>query len=503
MSLVINTNLSANSAARLLGNHYSDMSTLVRRLSSGLRVSGAADDAAGLAIRELMRADITALNQGIRNANDAISMMQTADGALQVIDEKLIRMKELSEQAATGTYNSTQRLIIDNEFQAMKSEIDRIANATDFNNIKMLCMDTANKLNVGGDGILGQPPSVGGPGGRDSSMLKILNPDALTADAAIIYSNALEGIAGFSGDPAIAGWKGSGYYVGKGGPLYTTLSTAGVTFSYASGTNTWDVDDATKATLAAAKATYIVKATATNVMLEIALEHDLQPSLGWGAKGNVPLTADASIIAKDTRPGLFVSGQAEYPDIKLVSMPAGFPGLDIFGFDLDNDGVMDIQFDQGPELGEQYVNIDVQGGVRGSDEPYYVTKIHFGTGNDSAEDYYYIESRDCTAKGLGIDTANVRTQGVAQSTLVTLDDAIVLKDAARAYFGAMQNRLENTISNLQIQAENLQASESRISDVDVAHEMTELVRTQVMSQAAVAMLGQANSLPQMALQLLG
>ena len=111
MSLVINHNLMAMNAARNLNSSYSALSTSTQRLSSGLRINTAADDAAGLAVRELMRSDISSLNQGVRNANDAISLIQTADGALQVIDEKLIRMKELAEQAATGTYTSDQRLI--------------------------------------------------------------------------------------------------------------------------------------------------------------------------------------------------------------------------------------------------------------------------------------------------------------------------------------------------------------------------------------------------------
>ena len=136
--LSINTNFMAMNVVRNLDVHYSRLSDSVRRLSSGLRVNSAADDAAGLGIRELMRADIAGLNQGVRNANDAISLIQTADGALGIIDEKLIRMKELAEQAATGTYDSTQRLIIDSEFQAMATEIDRIAKATDFNGIKLL-----------------------------------------------------------------------------------------------------------------------------------------------------------------------------------------------------------------------------------------------------------------------------------------------------------------------------------------------------------------------------
>ena len=138
MSLVINHNLMAMNSARNLNSSYGKLSDSTRKLSSGLRVDTAADDAAGLAIRELMRSDIAALNQGVRNANDGISLIQTADGALGVIDEKLVRMKELAEQAATGTYDSTQRLMIDSEYQQMASEITRIANATDFNGIKLL-----------------------------------------------------------------------------------------------------------------------------------------------------------------------------------------------------------------------------------------------------------------------------------------------------------------------------------------------------------------------------
>ena len=298
MSLVINHNMMAMNAARNLGNSYSSLATSVRRLSSGLRIGTAADDAAGLAIRELMRAEIATLNQGVRNANDAISLVQTADGALGVIDEKLVRMKELAEQAATGTYNSDQRLMIESEYQAMASEITRIANATDFNGVHLL-----------------------------------------------------------NGNLSGATHNGSGL-----------VSTG-----------------------------------------------------------------------------------------KL--------------------------------------------------------KIHFGTGNDSAEDYYYITIGNATASALGLGSASdadatggagfaISTQEAAQKSLDAINQAIISKDKIRAHLGAMQNRLENTISNLQIQAENMQAAESRISDVDVATEMTEFVRNQVLTQAAVAMLSQANSLPQMALQLI-
>ncbi|MDR2573614.1 MAG: flagellin [Desulfovibrio sp.] len=294
--MYINNNQMALNVGNTLANHYSNLQTSTRRLSSGLRVNSAADDAAGLAIRELMRADIAALNQGVRNANDAISLIQTADGALGVIDEKLIRMKELAEQAATGTYDSTQRLMIESEYQAMASEITRIANATDFNGIYLL------------NGNLSSDDHNG------------------------------------------AGLKSTG---------------------------------------------------------------------------------------------------------KL--------------------------------------------------------KVHFGSGNDSAEDYYYIQIGTATASALGLGTGaaqgskgySISTQQAAQEALAAINQAVISKDKIRANLGAMQNRLENTISNLTTQAENLQAAESRISDVDVAAEMTQFVRNQILTQSAVAMLSQANSMPRLALSLIG
>ena len=305
MALVVNHNLMAMNAARHLNEAYSRLATSTERLSSGLRINRSADDAAGLAIREIMRSDIKVLQQGIRNAQDAISMIQTADGALSVIDEKLIRMKELAEQAATGTYTSVQRLMIESEYQQMASEITRIANATDFNGIKLL---------------------------------------------------------------------------------------------------------------------------------------------------------DGSLSSSHTNP-------ADWKD-------------DHKGSAMDATGPL---------------------------------KIHFGTGNDSAEDYYFIAINGATASALGVGNNSkagdagysISTQSAAQAALSALDEAIQSKDKIRAALGALQNRLENTVSNLSIQAENLQAAESRISDVDVATEMSEFVRNQIIAQSATAMLAQANSLPQLALQLLG
>ncbi|MHC4742673.1 MAG: flagellin N-terminal helical domain-containing protein, partial [Planctomycetota bacterium] len=136
--LAIKNNLMSTNAARHLSISYNALSRSVERLSSGLRINSAKDDAAGLAVRELMRADIAVIRQGARNAQDGISMVQTMEGAMATIDEILVRMQSLAEQAATGSYSSAQRSIMYNEFDEMRQEIDRIAGATKFNGIKML-----------------------------------------------------------------------------------------------------------------------------------------------------------------------------------------------------------------------------------------------------------------------------------------------------------------------------------------------------------------------------
>ena len=192
MSLAVNHNMMAANVARNLNAHYGHLSASTRRLSTGLRINSAADDAAGLAISELQRADIAALKQGARNANDAISLIQVADGSLSVIDEKLIRMRELAEQAATGTYSSTQRLMIESEYQQMASEISRIANSTDFNGIKLLdgtLSGTHDGSNMVSKGALKVHFGTGNDSAEDYYYITIGN---CTAEALGVGSNAFE-----------------------------------------------------------------------------------------------------------------------------------------------------------------------------------------------------------------------------------------------------------------------------------------------------------------------
>ncbi|MGL1863234.1 MAG: flagellin [Pseudodesulfovibrio sp.] len=373
MSLVINHNLMAMNAQRNLTDHYGRLGTSTRRLSSGLRVGTAADDAAGLAIRELMRSEISSLHQGIRNASDAISLVQTADGALQVIDEKLIRMKELAMQASTGTYNSDQRLIIDSEYQAMASEITRIASSTDFNGIYLLNGNLSSSTH-NGSGI------------HSSGALKV--HFGTGNDSAEDY-----------------------YYIQIGGASASSLGLGSITSAQYQAANLPNHNVGGTQDLATWFATYPVPAS-VEAQFDLTSDGDFY-SLG----------TDEHILATDTDGNLH--------DLTFANMA--------------------------------YVSDETIGGAG----------------------------------------STISTQALAQSALNAINNAIISKDKIRANLGATQNRLENTITNLEIQAENLQAAESRISDVDVAFEMTEFVRNQILTQSAVAMLAQANSLPRMAMQLIG
>ena len=398
MALSINNNLMALTAANNLTKSYGTLSKSINKLSSGLRINGAADDAAGLAVRELMRSDIAVLNQGVRNANDAISMLQTMDGAAAVIDEKLIRMKELAEQAATGTYSSEQRSIMNDEFVAMRAEIERIAQATDFNGIKM--------LNASGTGT--------------SSVAQVLevteNANAFAATAAFVSA-------------------------------FTT---------YASGE------------------TLTISYTNTNGSAY---------TCAMAISDSTTITSVLNVMNSSTTMGGFVNASwSQHQGLVVTDTTAG-------------DSSVTLNFRGGGSY-------DFSATTAGEDAAAGSIQIHFGTGADSTEDYYTVNNQNMTATGLGIDTLSIDTAAHAQSALTIIDAAILSKDTGRAHFGAIMNRLENTVSNLTIQAENIQAAESQISDVDVAFEMTNFMNTQIKAQAAVAMLSQANSMPQMALSLL-
>ncbi len=473
MSLVVNHNMMAANVARNLNAHYSNLSTSTQRLSTGMRINSAADDAAGLAISELQRADIAALQQGARNANDAISLIQTADGAMGVIDEKLIRMKELAEQAATGTYDSTQRLMIESEYQQMASEITRIANATDFNGIKLLD-GTLSGVHDGSEmtatGALKVHFGTGNDSAEDYYYIEIgdVTAQALGLGNASTYDEDRNRIvAEFKAnlEKNMRGWDR-----GTEAQKAAYDSIQGLVDEFAAKINLIQTE------MDAGGGNATKYANAWN-----ALTQEQKQFYGKGLPADMPPTDDqyAAMSQSDKEKVLYAYTRAT---------------IDFWG-DADDDGdattdgfannALDITttFDDNvaaanPQPGE------AEAARAAVDEALHSMSVALETKWDAAG-------------------RTVATQEDAQLALDAINNAIIEKDKVRAHLGALQNRLENTITNLNVQAENLQAAESRIRDVDVATEMTEFTRQQVLTQTAVAMLSQANSLPQMAMQLVG
>jgi len=506
MSLVINNNLMAYGAANNLSSHYANLSQSVQRLSTGLRINSAADDAAGLAIREGMRAEISALGQGIRNAQDAISMIQTAEGALSVIDEKLIRMKELAEQAATGTYTAEQRMIIHSEFAAMASEIDRIAAATNFNGINLL-NGNINTAGSGGywtdghswvsaDGLWVNSSGWAENQGTVGAGLVINTSAGPSADKHVKWDEYADALAKYLNDNK------------------STLEDLCFTGKIPE-RGQWE--SALEFSLRAEE--FINKnEIETLVGIQAPQRHDFVDDKAYAKdminylRDNDPsfTLTDPSMTGYDTADW---KGRANLLEAYLDGAGLGYTRATQGYKETLSDAVTDSQTNlylKRDELIENgTVNEREAGDILGG------IKIHFGPNNRRDQDYYFVRIADARTESLFRDSGVVRgdgiqkadvavsTQHAAQVALEKITTAIMRKENIRANLGALQNRLENTITNLSIQKENLQASESRISDVDIASEMTNFIRNQVLTQAAVAMLGQANSLPQMALRLLG
>ena len=629
--MYINHNQMAGNVANTLTSHYSNLATSTQRLSSGLRVNSAADDAAGLAIRELMRADISALQQGVRNANDAISLIQTADGALGIIDEKLIRMKELAEQAATGTYDSTQRLMIESEYQAMASEITRIANATDFNGIKLLDGSLEGTHDGSGLESTGQLKVHFGSGNNSAEDYYYIGVGEMTA-AALGVGNAStwEDVAGRAEKAYVQAMKDEINNTEKyknltdaqRGEMLAQVEASGQALKnalinatdfetaydlYAATDAAGAVDpgflEAGKTSMAgnstlmneflvagkrqtdAVAGATVVNATydevknimskvqaAIDPMLKELKNSDVSDGQTTPAIDSTKETEKLNAIAAKAKEALLAAGlleaDATTASNAISTALSGNPTYDdwaddvrdaaaeLFKWDAAGTAREDPTLSAAVETGVINKNktaiSDFEAGLRetekeklryefgqmamynlahGSDVPEQYDPdgngdidnfpgfgisasagLNFSVAdpNNAGSDLPEVDAIRKAALGVAYDKVKdmdfaghtIETQEDAQQALEALDKAIVQKDKTRAHLGALQNRLENTVSNLTTQSENLQAAESRISDVDVATEMTQFVRNQILTQSAVAMLSQANSMPQMAMQLI-
>jgi flagellin len=435
--LAIKNNLMAATAARQLGINYDALARSVERLSSGLRINSAKDDAAGLAVRELMRADIAVLQQGARNAQDGISLLQTMEGAMQTIDDALVRMKQLAQQAVTGTYSDQQRVIMNSEFAEMAEEIERIATATRFNDTTYLDNTDSVIIQVG-----------------DSA-------NTITVDG-VDMTNAGLGI-----EPGTAGYEATGdHWVADPGDAWLTLNdatSAGETVTLAI-TFTDSVAGTSEAAISVdftgPTAGGTVSYTLTEVVAAINAVSEALPVAG---DGTVQAYTAASVESDSA------TGQET---LKLSSRTFTADGATI-----------ELTTPANTDSAGGFVLAAAQAATSMVEDPIVVGdegRLNVAAGN-------YI---------------NILTTTAANSAMTAITAAIITKDTARAAFGYKMNRLEYTVAVINIQAENVMAAESRVSDVDVATEMSAMTSYQVLAQAGVAMLAQANLMPQMALTLL-
>ena len=417
--MIINHNMNALNAHRNMGVNNTNAGKSMEKLSSGLRINRAGDDAAGLAISEKMRGQIRGLEQSSRNASDGISLIQTAEGALNETTNILQRMRELAVQSANDTNTADDREQLQKEMTQLGEEIDRIANNTEFNTKKLLNGNmgkatTAKKGTVVNDGNLLKTTAA------NDKLVELKDKD----------SNPL-GIS--NGDEITATWS-------VGGTQYSAKITV-----------------AANSTLS----------TLTDKMAE-----DAATSAGGTIEGVTIANGKITVKAKETGTSKQINGLSiEVKSNTGARKEAASNALSSFA------------------VGEQAAD----GRTNGS------ANLQIGA-NSGQQLNLSIE--DMRAVSLGVKSLQVGTQSQANTAINVIDEATKRVSSERANLGAAQNRLEYTISNLDNTAENLTSAESTLRDVDMAKEMMEYSKNNILNQAAQAMISQANQQPQNVLQLL-
>lgn len=410
--MIINHNMAAQNTHRQLGANQATAANNIEKLSSGMKINRAGDDAAGLAISEKMRGQIRGLDMAAKNSQDAISLIQTAEGALNETHDILQRMRELAVQAGNDTNTESDRGEIQKEINSLTSEINRIGNATEFNTQKLL------------------------DGGKDGSAA--ISGVAGKVDFSVTGITALSGASGqtvsfdIGGTTVTATIAGSG--AASGGAVATALKTA---IAADSGLN----------------AKYDVTGSGDSITLTEKAGQESSTAIAVTSTNATGVTATAGKEAK-------AAGAGDSMNFQI-------------GANKDQSLTLDIADMRAQALGLTTTGTDADRGVTN------------GMNNDITEQAVDVSSHEKAAQAVE-----------------TIQKAIDTVSSERSKLGATQNRLEHTINNLGTSAENLTTAESRIRDVDMAKEMMDFTKNNILSQAAQAMLSQANQAPQGVLQLL-
>jgi flagellin len=559
----INHNIQALNTHRQLTNNTVGAGKSLEKLSSGFRINRAGDDAAGLAISEKMRAQIRGLDMAVKNSQDSISLIQTAEGALNEVHSILQRMRELSVQAVNDTNTTSDRQELQKEINQLTSEINRVGNTTEFNEKKLLNGDLSATVLVSA--------AVGGTTTPITGVRQIASGITVTnGEATAVWSDS--GTASFNVTISTSGDNGFDWtQVSGSGNLVITRTASGFTVSYSgadSGGHTLEIDaDALSFNAASGKYSY------NNQGIEFSFTVDEAKDWKVGTTVTIGITGDATATPYATETeNLFtvnnISGghQADLGNITIVASGALNNVTQLHVVYDNNELIVNLLNASGTAVssttfsvasGGATVNYNADGisftftsstsgngagsgtfdiATKAFDESvttsgtaavYKDASLTFQTGSNQNQTMA-LAVEDIRAAALGIVSAtsgagfsvsgknvtdgtgntmtefalNISTSSGAANAITVLDKAIKFVSAERSKLGAVQNRLEHTINNLGTSSENLTAAESRIRDVDMAKEMMTFTKDNILTQAAQAMLAQANQQPQGVLQLL-
>jgi len=482
MSMVIGTNVASLTAQRHLANSRADMETSMERLASGKRINSAMDDAAGLAITHKLESKITGLNQGIRNANDGISMLQTAEGALEQTSAILSRMKELASAASSSTYSSSDRDSLDLEFQALLTEISRISDTTDFNGTALLQTKGSATFVVGDTSSDTISVSLQA---MDSKDLGITGSGVITETGAAAITTENGAAAKQVGTFTMAAVVATGEYL--------EMEVNGTTFKQA-----FSTDEATTMTLLADKINQGTDGlTATRSAAKVITLTSTENGKAWTSSGLAEYTATVPINETGTT-AITTENGAAAKQAGTFTMAAAVAAGEYLEMEV-NGTTFKQAFDTSEEVTMTLLADQITNGTNDLTATRSAAKVITLTSTVNGAAWTSGGLREYTE---GTGASSLQTADSAAKAMGNIDSAIAKVDAYRSDLGAVSNRLDHTVSNLMNRVENQSAAKSRIEDADFAVESASLAKSQVLQQAGTAMLAQANASGQGVLSLL-
>lgn len=476
MAQTINTNVASLNAQRNLNRSQGLLNQSLERLSTGLRINSAKDDAAGLAISERFTTQIRGLNQAVRNASDGISLSQTAESALSELTNNLQRVRELAVQAANATNSASDRSALNAEVTQRIAEIERIAGQTSFNGRKVLDGTFGGaQFQVGAN--VGETISVNLTTGVRSNQIGQI----ASATGTAVTTNALA-------DNGLTIAVGSNAAVNVGASAAGTLNGQGADSAFA---KVRAINNAGVAGLTATAANSSTGAFSTVANAAAASTYALTVNGVAVYSGADNIAANTSLTASDVaaQVNLFSS---------QTGVSASVSGTDLTFTSIDG---RNTDITETITLGASATGTGIDTGSEG---------VVLGTITLSASDNITLTGQNAdiglgttVAKDTGtLDGVDVLSVANSEAAINRVDSALTVVSDLRSSFGAIQNRFESTIANLQAVSENLAASRSRIQDADFAAETAALTKAQILQQAGVSVLSQANAQPQLALSLL-